>query len=58
MSDNVEFSPEARWKHLRERGTKVLVDLSSNDLINDKPVWLDEHRFARAKAAIEQYYIG
>lgn len=58
MSDNVEMTPEARWRHLRERGTKVLVDLSSHELISDKPVWFDEARFARAKAAVEQYYIG
>lgn len=58
MSDNIEMTPEARWRHLRENGRKHLVDLSSHDPINEKPAWLDEERFARAKAAVEQYYIG
>ena len=58
MSEHAEMTPEARWRHLRDRGSRVLVDLSSNDLIGSKPAWLDEARFARAKAAIEQYYIG
>lgn len=58
MSDNIEFSPEARWKNLRQNGPNLLADLSSNDKINEKPAWLDEERFARAKAAIEKFYIG
>ena len=58
MSDHVEMTPEARWKHLRDNGRRFLVDLSSDDLISDKPAWLDEARFARAKAAVEQYYLG
>lgn len=58
MSDFVKMTPEARWKHLKENGTKLLVNLQSNDLINDKPKWLDEERFAKAKATIEKYFIG
>ena len=58
MSDNIDFTPEARWRHLRENGPKLLVDLTSNDTINDKPAWLDEERFARAKQAVEKFYIG
>lgn len=58
MSDRVEFTPEARWKYLREVGPTMLVDLSSNELINDKPAWFDEKRFALAKEAVEKFYIG
>lgn len=58
MSDNVPMTPEARWRHLRENGPKLLVDLTSNDLIRDKPEWLDEARFALAKKTLEKYYIG
>lgn len=58
MSDQVEFTPEARWKHLREQGPNRFINLSSNELINDKPAWLDEEKFARAKAAIEKFYVG
>lgn len=58
MSDNIEFTPEARWRHLRDHGPRLLVNLTSHDAINEKPVWFDEERFARAKAAVEKFYIG
>lgn len=58
MGDKVEFTPRARWKHLREEGRNQLADLDSDKLISDKPAWLDEGRFARAKAAIKKFYIG
>lgn len=53
--DEVEKTPLARWKHLKENGMKCPVDIEA---IVDKPEWFDEKRFARAKAAIEKYYIG
>lgn len=61
MSDNnndKKMSPEQAWKHLRDDGTKILLNIKSNDLISDKPKWLDEERFALAKEAIQKYYIG
>lgn len=58
MSDNIEFTPQARWKHLRENGPNILVNLASNETIADKPAWLDEQKFARAKAAIAKFFIG
>lgn len=58
MSDNVPMTPEARWRHLKENGPKLLINLQSNDIISEKPKWLDEERFAKAKATIEKFYIG
>jgi len=58
MGANDTQSPEERWKHLREGGKKTLVNLESNDLINEKPPWFDEERFARAKEIIQKYFIG
>lgn len=58
MSDNIEKTPEARWKHLKENGIKLAINLKSHDLIDDKPAWFDEEKFARAKEALLKYYIG
>lgn len=58
MSDNVDMTPEARWRHLREEGTKSPVNLQSNDLIKDKPEWLDEERFKKSKEIILKYQLG
>lgn len=58
MSDNVDMTPEARWRHLREHGPKTFVDLSSHDLVSDKPSWFDEARFKQAKEAVQNQYIG
>ena len=58
MSDSVANTPEARWAHLRENGRKVLVDLSSNELVSGKPEWFDEKKFLAAKKVMEKYYIG
>jgi len=58
MSDNVKMTPEARWRHLRENGPKTFVDLSSNDMISEKPSWFDEARFKAAKEAVLGQFIG
>lgn len=58
MSDNLEKTPEARWRHLKENGTKLAINLSSHNLIDDKPSWFDEERFAKAKEALLKYYVG
>lgn len=58
MSDHVAKTPEARWKHLCDRGMLSAVDVSSNKLIDSKPAWLDEARWARAKEAIQKFYVG
>lgn len=58
MSDNVDTTPEARWRHLKERGTKSLVNLQTNDLIEDKPRWFDEERFKKSKETLLKYLVG
>lgn len=63
MSDNIKTttttrSVEEQWRLLREQGPHKLVDLSSNDLIADKPAWLDEQRFKLAKEAVQKLRIG
>lgn len=58
MSDNIEKTPEARWRHLKEVGSKKLINLQTNELIGDKPKWLDEEKFAKAKETIQKFYIG
>lgn len=59
MSDQIDNNtPEARWRELRENGMKLGVNVESNDLIADKPVWFDEERWKKAKQAIEKYYLG
>lgn len=58
MSENIEKTPEARWKHLKEIGTKTAINLSSHNLIDEKPAWFDEEKFARARETILKYYIG
>lgn len=53
-----QMSPQEVLKHLKENGTKILVDLSSNDKIDKKPEWLDELKFARAQQAIMKFRMG
>lgn len=58
MSDNVDMTPEARWRHLRDNGPQVFVDLSTNDSISDKPSWFDAAKFKDAHEAVHKHYIG
>lgn len=51
-------TPEQRWRHLRDLGSKTPVDLSSNELIRDKPDWFDESKFKLARDVIQKYFIG
>lgn len=54
----MSMTPEARWRHLREMGTKSLVNLQTNDLIEDKPKWFDEERFKKSKEILLKYLVG
>lgn len=56
--ESVAMTPEQQWRHLRTEGLKLVVNLQSNDKIQEKPAWLDEARFAKAKEAIQKFFLG
>lgn len=58
MSDQVDNSPLARWKNLREKGRVTPVNLASHDLVADKPSWFDEAKFKNGREMIQKYYLG
>lgn len=43
---------------MRENGHKSVVDVHSDELIADKPSWLDEAKFAKAHEAILKFRVG
>lgn len=63
MSDNnvaqKKQTPEEYLRHLKEHGYETLTILEpKNDQLTQRPTWLDEERFKRAKLACEKYYVG